>query len=77
VGANKGTLIMAKKRFKKDRYLKSGGAICPFCKTYNITAGQSDFDSDYMAQKVSCEECESEWTDFYRLVNAEEVTNNT
>ena len=69
---------MGKKRFKEKKYLESAGGICPYCTSTDITApGQTEMDGMHAWQNVICESCGSEWQDVYKLVGAEEFSNNT
>jgi len=58
---------------KKD-YIKSGYSKCPKCKSDDIDGGMVDIDGNVALQSVSCNECEAEWTDIYKLADIHEVT---
>ena len=49
-------------------YIRSDGAICPFCGDSNIDAGNIEPDAGVMAQEIECLECLEKWSDVYRLV---------
>ena len=50
-----------------EQYVKATGNICPFCSANNITAHQFTAGGDWAYQSVTCDECEREWTDTYKL----------
>ena len=58
-------------KLKRDRYLKNGGAKCPFCDSENLEASKP-FVSDYVEEIyciIDCMDCGEQWTDHYGLVN--------
>lgn len=65
-----------KKEFKKKKYIANGGVRCPYCESYSIVVKDKIFDIE-ITQEVECERCGSSWKEIYRLVDAEEVLNNT
>jgi hypothetical protein len=63
------TLITPEQR---ERYLQSGGNICPFCNSLNIQGtGSGDSDSDWHSKEVECLDCKEMWVDIYKIVNVE------
>ena len=63
---------MGKKSFKAKKYVASGGVICPYCKSYDITAGTAVFETD-ITQDVECGACGRRWRDIYKLVDVEKI----
>jgi transcription elongation factor Elf1 len=58
---------------QKAAYLASGGTMCPFCDSHNISAGKLDSEGTGAYQEVECKDCEAEWNDVFTLVD---VTTN-
>ena len=55
---------------EEENYLKNEGGICVFCQSKDITTTSSiDIDGIWGTLNVICEECEEEWTDYYKLVD--------
>lgn len=55
-----------------EQYLAKGGNQCPFCESMDIqSTGKPEFDSDYAARTVKCNDCKKEWNDIYRLTGYE------
>lgn len=53
-------------------YVESGGSVCPFCGSSDISAcGPLDADSIVAWQNVTCSDCDRDWNDLYRLVGYE------
>jgi formate dehydrogenase maturation protein FdhE len=52
---------------KALKYLEQGGLVCPFCGSWDIAGGSMDFDAGEIAQRISCHECNEQWTDVYKL----------
>ena len=40
---------------------------CPVCGSEDITGSFVEIDDDVATQEVSCNECDAEWTDLYKL----------
>lgn len=59
---------MARQTIKQraEAYL-TGSCECIFCGSDNITGDQWDLNGDQVSQNIFCNDCEREWTDFYRL----------
>jgi hypothetical protein len=57
----------------KKKYLKAGGALCPFCGSSDITAEPVESDGGEAWCDVTCKECEETWKDVYKLVDIIEV----
>ena len=51
----------------EERYIASGGTICPFCGSSNIEGGSVEVHAGYATQDVICLKCEQEWQDCYIL----------
>ena len=65
----------------KDYLKRSHCCLNPKCKSDDITGDSVEVDGGGASQDVSCNVCDSSWTDVYRLVdveniNIEEVNNN-
>ena len=52
---------------KAMKYLEQGGLECPSCGTWDIEGGSMDFDAGEIAQRISCHQCNEQWTDVYKL----------
>lgn len=66
---------MAKLTVKqKEDYIKNGYSKCPKCKSYDIEGGVVDIHGNVALQSVSCNECEAEWEDTYKLADIHEIT---
>lgn len=57
---------------QKRKYLRRG-ECCPYCKSESITGESLDIEGKHASQKVSCQDCEREWLDIYRLADVEEI----
>ncbi len=53
---------------KAKEYLERHGLGCPFCGSWDIEGGSMDFEAGEIAQRISCHECNEQWTDVYKLV---------
>ena len=65
---------MAKKITKPitpKQYLKSGGSVCPACKSKNITGGSFKVDGTSVWNRITCKDCGANWLDIYTLTNYE------
>jgi len=51
------------------RYLKHGGSKCVFCLSRDIEAGAYNADGVDIVCTVTCNYCESQWQDNYKLVS--------
>ena len=49
------------------KYLDNDACECPFCGSGNIEGGPVEIDLGSAWQKVSCVDCEKEWSDLYTL----------
>ena len=65
---------------KAEKYIQSGGTLCPHCGSDEIEAGRVEADAGCAWSRVVCCCCEAEWRDVYVLsdvvltnVNEEEV----
>ena len=56
---------------QKEKYLKKGGNICPFCESESICGEGVDIDGTFATQEVSCSECGESWEDVYKLFGIE------
>ena len=52
-------------------YVKKGGGVCPLCQGNQIEGGYIEVDGSGASQEVSCQDCQAEWMDYYRLVSYE------
>ncbi len=57
--------------FNKQKYLESEGSQCPFCGEGNLEGHSLDFEGGGIFQNITCTSCGQEWTDHYKLVDAE------
>ena len=55
----------------EQEYIERGGNNCPKCESDDIEGGIVQVDSNTAYQDVSCNECETEWRDFYTLTSHE------
>ncbi len=51
-----------------EEYAAVKGVCCPACGSFNTSGGPVDVDGGYAFQEIDCLECDSSWTDVYRLV---------
>jgi transposase-like protein len=54
---------------QKKAYLQSGGTMCPYCNSHNISAGEIDSEGTCASQGVECKDCRAEWYDLFSLVD--------
>jgi hypothetical protein len=59
------------------KYLEQRGIICFFCGSWDIEGGSMDFEAGEIAQRISCHECDEEWTDIYKLVAVSDSDSGT
>lgn len=57
----------------KDKYLKNGYNLCPFCNGNDITGGHVEIDGGSAWQRIGCNDCGKMWDDIYTLTDVEEV----
>lgn len=51
------------------QYLDANGLFCPFCRSWDIEAPNGvEIESGVGIHGMTCNVCEREWTDIYRLV---------
>jgi len=55
----------------KDKYMKNGGNICPYCNSSDISGGKFNADNNSAWRSVECNICGKEWDDIYTLVDIE------
>ncbi|MDK9702476.1 MAG: hypothetical protein OEL20_05000 [Sulfuritalea sp.] len=48
-------------------YVRKGGGVCPSCGSDQIEGNSVNIDGPTADQRVSCLDCDADWTDFYRL----------
>jgi transposase-like protein len=53
------------------RYVEHKGLACPYCGSNDLEAGIMDADGGYAWQPVTCNGCDREWQDRYKLVGGE------
>lgn len=58
---------------QKNRYLKSGGLQCPFCRSNNIESDRVEYDDASISANVQCQECRRKWRDTYKVVSVVDV----
>lgn len=58
----------AKPVLSNQEYVRSLGVVCPVCQSDNITGGDITVNEGFVLQDVYCSDCESEWTDRYKLI---------
>ena len=58
----------------KQKYVKSGGAACPYCGEWNIEGAFCETNEGFASQKMFCPECEMAWYDIYTLTAIQEET---
>ena len=51
----------------KQKYVKSGGAVCPYCGEWNVEGAFCETNEGFASQKMFCTECEKSWYDIYTL----------
>ena len=51
----------------KQKYIKSGGVICPFCGSGDLTGSMFESDDSCAWQYVQCDKCDKGWNDVYNL----------
>jgi transcription elongation factor Elf1 len=56
---------------QKEKYLASGGGVCPFCGAADISGGSIDIEATEAWQNVSCDTCGENWRDVYKLAFVE------
>jgi hypothetical protein len=52
---------------KAKQYLEQRGRLCPFCGSWDIQGGSTNFEAGEIAQTISCHKCDEMWTDVYKL----------
>lgn len=61
------TIEQQKKRIT-NKYLKDKGVYCPFCRSSNLVAGETEAINGILTQGCYCANCDTEWKDQYKLV---------
>ena len=56
---------------QKKAYIEGNQCICPVCKCDDIEGSSVNIDSGGAWQSVSCNNCNREWVDIYKLVDVE------
>ena len=51
----------------KEEYVEKKGTCCPACRSNNIETKQSGFDAGCAWLDVTCFNCQSTWTEYYKL----------
>jgi hypothetical protein len=57
----------------KALYLKYRGTRCPFCRSDDISNGDSNTDDNWHAISVTCDTCGATWDDVYVLSSLEKI----
>ena len=54
-----------------EEYVANTGQTCPFCgeDSDNFDYGAYNGDGEIITQAITCNECEGEWSDVFKLVN--------
>ncbi len=68
---------MAITKQEETEYLARGGVSCPKCRSQNISGGFIEVAQGQVRQRVSCPNCETQWTDLYCLAGIEETELDT
>jgi len=48
-----------------NKYWRSNGLHCPFCDSGNLHCFRVIIGEGEVHQKISCQDCSKEWTDFF------------
>lgn len=56
---------------EKAKYIKDKSNECPKCGCDCVEGGHVEIDAGGAWQPVSCNECEAEWVDIYKLTDVE------
>lgn len=59
---------------QKERYIRLGGAFCPYCGGNDIEGGTIEAESISAWSLITCNCCGREWRDVFSLTEIEEVT---
>ncbi len=57
----------------KRAYINSGGNICPYCQSDDITAEDTDYFGSSQSTRVLCNDCKRYWFDIYILTDIQEA----
>jgi len=49
-------------------YVAEGGSLCPYCRSNQIIAGDSDSDGTAYEMEIHCNACDKDWFDHYKLM---------
>ena len=55
------------RRMSEAAYVRAHGGVCPCCRSVAITGDSVEINGDQAFQDVSCDDCQAEWTDQYKL----------
>jgi transposase-like protein len=58
---------------QESEYLENGGTKCPVCGSDDMVDGGTDFNGSILYQNVSCNDCQEEWTEEYKLSGISEA----
>jgi len=53
---------------EEAKYVVSGGHYCPWCKSFDITAQDTNVEGATATQEVVCHSCAKTWTDVFKLI---------
>lgn len=59
------------KPLTSEEYAAKKGGCCPFCGSGAIEGAFIEIEANWAFQRVSCNECDKEWTDTYILTGYE------
>ena len=54
---------------QQQQYVADGGIKCPACESEDIVGDYILVEEGVATQEMSCNHCDMEWTDVYRLVS--------
>lgn len=58
----------------QNQYLQEGGALCPCCKSDQVSGESFTVDQGVASQAVVCQVCGSDWQDLYTLAGYTNAT---
>ena len=74
-----GTVVMVSKKkaaravMSEKAYVKSGGLVCPVCRSNDIEAEKLSDEGGFASQEVHCNKCDSCWKDKYTLAGYDDL----
>ena len=52
-----------------QKYVEDGGVHCPYCGSTDLDCSLMNQDGPIAFQEISCNGCDKQWTDIYKLVD--------